>query len=185
MLQSAPARAPQKAHRFLIRPILIVALSLVAFSVNSYAQRDQLTDKEQNLVREAQELPKRTEVFIKAIDRRMLVISVGAQAAAAKQSKKELELWGEMPTGTRAELFSDIARILDEAITNIDDAAERSPKSPLLKPSLQKLNDAATRLLPQLTALRSNAADGDERERLEQAIENAQAIIEAAKRNSK
>src|SRR6185503_6131623 len=84
-------------------------------------QRDHLTPQEVDLVKEAQILDKRVDVFIRAAERRLMVINGSAGAAAnAKQLKKDSERWGELPTGSRAELVSDIARILDEAITNID-----------------------------------------------------------------
>jgi hypothetical protein len=161
------------------RKLFIVALGAVVltqlFINTAFAQRDNLTEKEQELVREAQEISKRTDVFIKAIERRLLVIN----NPNAVQTKKEEEKWGALPAGTRAQLLADIARIFDEAITNIDDTAERSPKSEHLPKALKALNDAAQRLMPQLIALRDKTSE-DEREQLERAIENAQSIIDAA-----
>ena len=102
-----------------------------------------------SLVKDAQILDKRIEVFIKAVDRRMLVINNAAEANA-KQLKKDSEKWGELPTGTRAELMSDISRIFDEAITNIDDVSARDEKNPLIPKALRKLAAAATRIVEQL-----------------------------------
>jgi hypothetical protein len=141
--------------------------------------RDHLTEQEMDLVREAQALDKRTAVFIRAIERRLLVIT-DPTAAASKQVQKETEKWGELPKGTRAELLSDIAKILDEAITNIDDVSERDDKNPLLPKSLRLLSAAATRFTTQLTPMRDQATEEGERESLEQALESAQSIIEAA-----
>ncbi|GAC1404349.1 MAG: hypothetical protein NVSMB56_18950 [Pyrinomonadaceae bacterium] len=161
--------------------VTLLLMSFASFFVNAsvsariIAQREHLTEKEQDLVREAQELSKRTEVFTKVADRRLLVLS----NPNATQTKKEEEKWGALPTGTRAELYGDLARILDEAITNIDDTATRSPKSEQLPKALNALNAYAARILPQLIAMRDKTTDA-ERERLEQAIENAQAIIDAA-----
>src|SRR6266851_3374906 len=96
--------------------------------VRAVQARDHLTEQEVELVKDSQILDKRIEVFIKAADRRMLVLGgTGAttDATNAKQSKKDAELWGPLPTGTRAELIGDIARIFDEAITNIDDVSSR------------------------------------------------------------
>lgn len=166
--------------------VTLLLISVISFLVNAtvsartLAQREHLTEKEQDLVREAQELLKRTEVFTKVADRRLLVLS----NQDATQTKKEEEKWGALPTGTRAELLSDLARILDEAITNIDDVAARSPKSEQLPKALNALNAYAAQLIPKLTAMREKATD-DERERLEQAIENAQSIIDAANRKGK
>ena len=142
--------------------------------------RDHLTEEEQELVREAQTLDKRTAVFIRAIERRLLAITDPTAAAASKQVQKETEKWGELPRGTRAELLSDIARILEEAVTNIDDVSERDEKNPLLPKSLRLLSAAVTRFIPQLTPMRDTAKEEGERESLEQALESAQSIIEAA-----
>src|ERR1044072_3228132 len=101
--------------------LLFVLPLLFAQTVN--AQRDHLTPQEVDLVKEAQILDKRIEVFVKAADRRLMVLT-GTQSANAKQLKKDSELWGELPTGSHADLLGDIAGILDEAITNIDRSEE-------------------------------------------------------------
>lgn len=142
-------------------------------------QRDHLTPQEVELVREAQELDKRTAVFIKAAERRMLGL-VDPQAAHSKQVQKDLEKWGELPKGTPAELLSDLSKILDEAITNIDDSSARAPESKLLPKSLRKLAEASTGFLAQLVPMRSGTRDARAREALEQAIENVQEIVAAA-----
>ena len=141
-------------------------------------QREHLTPEEIELVRDNQELDKRTSVFIKAAERRLLVAN-NPQSAAAKLSAKDLEKWGELK-GTRAELLSDLARILDEAITNIDDAAQHNEKSSLVPKSLRMLADACNRFAPQLASMRDAAQDDAEREWIEKAVENAQEVIEAA-----
>ncbi len=143
--------------------------------------RDHLTPQEADLVRAEQTIDRRTSVFIRAVERRLLVLKA-PNAAASKSAPKDSDKLGELPTGTRAELFNDIAQILDEAITNIDDVAEREPKSALLPKSLRKLSEASTNLLPQLTALRAATQEEAERAALDQAIENAQSIINAAQK---
>ena len=164
---------------------LLVTAALLSLGRNVAAyQRDHLTEQEADLVREAQALDRRIEIFIKAVDRRLLALSDG-NATQSKQVKKDMEKWGELPTGTRTQLLSDIARILDEAITNIDDAGARSSQSIILPKAFQKLTEASTRILPQLTAMRSTTNDKAEREMLEQAIENLQSIAAAANRTGK
>jgi len=160
--------------------LLFYSLNTTLAASVAASQREHLTAAEIELVRDTQELDKRTQVFVKAVERRMLVMT--DPAAAAKQAQKDVELWGELPQGTRTQLFSDIGRILDEAITNIDDAAERSPQSTLLAKSLRILAEASQNLLPRLTAMRDAALTEAERDALEQAIENAQTVIEAAKK---
>jgi hypothetical protein len=139
--------------------------------------RDHLTDQETELVRYYQELDKRMEVFIKAIDRRFAILSGTAQPAAKKAVKDEPE-WGDLPKGTRAELFGDIAGILDEAITNLDDVSRRDEKNPLISRSLRKLTSAANGYLTQLNTLKSQAKDPDEVAAIERVFDNANQIIE-------
>jgi methionine synthase II (cobalamin-independent) len=163
--------------------ILIYALAVPSLLLlargDATARRDPLTDKEADLVREAQALDKRTEVFIKAAERRLLVIT-DPNSGASSQAQKDAEKWGDFK-GTRAELLYDIANILEEAITNIEDAGTHNSKSQLIPKSIRKLAEAATRFLPALTALRDRAND-EERGSLEKAIENAQEIVTAANR---
>lgn len=161
---------------------LVASISLLPPARSNAAtaqRREHLTEQEVEMVRDTQELDRRADLFIKIAERRLLVVT-GAPAAQA--SAKDLEKWGEVPKGTRAAHFNDLARIFDEAITNVDDVALRTPDSALIPKAVRKLADASARFLPQLTALRSSATAEGEREALEQTIDNLQQIIEAAKR---
>ncbi len=142
-------------------------------------RRDPLTEKEADLVREAQALDERTKVFAKAVERRLLALA-GQSAATSKQAQKDAEKWGELPQGTRAELLYDIAGILDEAVTNIEDVGSHNAKSSLIPKSLRILAEASNHFLPQLTAMREQAQEEREKDALERAIEGAQEIIAAA-----
>src|ERR1051325_1460961 len=134
--------------------LLFVLPLLFAQTVN--AQRDHLTPQEVDLVKDAQALDKRIEVFIKAADRRLLVLNGGtAVVANTKQAKKEAALWGDLPTGSRAELISDIAKILDEAITNIDDVSARDERNPLIAKSLRRLAQAGNTIREQAKRTRT------------------------------
>jgi acyl-CoA reductase-like NAD-dependent aldehyde dehydrogenase len=146
-------------------------------------KRDHLTEQEVELVRDAQALDKRTEVFIRAAERRLQAIN-GATAPAidAKKAQKEMDKWGPLPKGTRAELMQDFAKILDEAINNIDDVAARDIKNPLVVKSLRKLATAVNNFLPQVNSIRASARDGEELAALEDALDNMQQITEAANR---
>ncbi len=148
-------------------------------SVRCFQARDHLTPEEVELIRNAQILDKRIDVFIKAADRRLLVLSGGA-AAGEKQLKKDSETWGELPTGTRAELLGDIARIFDEAITNIDDVSARDEKNPLIPKALRKLAAAASRTVDQLKPLQEQAKGGAETSGFEMLVKHAEEIVEAA-----
>jgi hypothetical protein len=166
------SKEPRRRARALL--IFLVLVSLPAHA--AAPQREHLTPEEIEIIRDTQELDKRTGVFIKAVERRLLALT----DPSAKQLKDDLEKWGEVK-GTRAQLLSDVARILDEAVVNIDDAHTHNQKSPLLRKSLYKLSEASNRFLPQLVPLRASAQNEPERENLEQAIEQAQQIVEAAK----
>jgi len=144
-------------------------------------QRDHLTQQEVDLVKEAQILDKRIDVFVKAAERRLMVINGSASASTnAKQLKKDSERWGELPTGSRAELVSDIAKILDEAITNIDDVVTRDERNPLVAKSLRKLAQATTSIMGQLKPLATEAKSEAEIASFELLNEDAQSILEAA-----
>jgi hypothetical protein len=163
------------------RLLLILFISLfVGFSAQAQS-RDHLTQQEVDLVKEAQILDKRIDVFIKAVERRMMVINNSA-SANAKQLKKDSERWGELPTGSRAELVSDIARIFDEAITNIDDVSSRDERNPLIAKALRKLAQAVNSTMAQLKPLSTEAKSDAEIASFELLNEDAQSILEAATR---
>src|SRR5918993_3748778 len=156
--------------------LLVASISLLQSA--TLQKRDHLTEKEVDLVKEAQVLDKRIDVFIKAAERRMMVINNSA-AANAKQLKKDAERWGELPTGSRAELVSDIARILDEAITNIDDVSSRDERNPLIAKSLRKLAQAVNSIMEQLRPLSTEAKTDAEVASFELLNEDAKSILEA------
>ena len=160
----------------MLHGFLCAGMFLICGSASAQT-RDHLTDQETELVRFHQELDKRIEVFIRAIDRRFAILNGTAQPAAKKLIKDEPE-WGEVPKGTRAQLLGDIAGILDEAITNIDDVSRRDEKNPLISRSLRKLTSSANGYLSQLAALRTKAKDPDEEAAIERVADNANQIIE-------
>ncbi|MDX6576867.1 MAG: hypothetical protein QOE96_2820 [Blastocatellia bacterium] len=168
----------QTALRWLVilHGMLFAGLFLIGGSASAQT-RDHLTDMETDLVRFHQELDKRMEVFIRAIDRRFAIINGAAQPKIKKLDKEEPE-WGELPKGTHVELLGDIAGILDEAITNIDDVSRRDEKNPLISRSLRKLTASANGYLTQLVALRNQAKDTDEIAAIERVADNANQIVE-------
>ncbi len=169
-----PARLPL----LLFTAVLILASASVA---TAFQAREHFTEQEIELVKDAQILDKRIDVFIKAADRRVLVLSgTGPDAATAKQLKKDSDSWGELPTGSRAELIADIAGIFDEAITNIDDVSLRDEKNPLIAKALRKLAAAATRIVEQLKPAEAQAKGDAELSSFDQLADNADAIIQAA-----
>lgn len=184
------SRALKVAGSNLILAALLCVLIAVAavpgaFAQGSPAHRDHLTEQEAGLIREAQRIDLRTAIFIKAVDRRLLALAAltgnTAPIVNAKAVAKDAEKYGEIPTSTAAELLGDIERILDEAITNIDDASEKKQQTEILPKTLAKLSAAATRYLAQLTPMRLTLKDEPARLKLERAIENAESIVDAAK----
>ena len=164
--------------RTLIAVAFVLCL-MISISVSAFQKRDHLTPLEVDRVKEAQILDKRIEVFIRAAERRLIVIN-GTAAANAKQLKKDAEKWGELPAGSRFELVDDIARILDEAITNIDDVSTRDERNPLIPKALRKLAASTTSIMQQVTPLKSEAKSEFEVSSLESLNEYAKAILDAA-----
>jgi hypothetical protein len=167
-----------RASIFLLTIISIPTPGLGARTRPAQA-REHLTPQEIELVKDAQVLDKRIDVFIKAADRRMLALNRG-DAPSAKQLKKDSESWGDLPSGTRAELVGDIARIFDEAITNIDDVSARDENNPLLAKALRKLAAAASRIVDQLKPLQAQAKGEEEISSFIQLAEHAESILQAA-----
>ena len=161
--------------------ITIAALLLVVglHSAAPAQHRDHLTPQEVELIKDTQVLDKRIEVFIKAAERRILVLT-GTADPNAKQAKKDSEKWGGLPTGSPGELVWDVARILDEAITNIDDVSSRDEKNPLIPKALRRLAVAATRIVDQVKPFAAKAESVSETNSFDQLIENAEAIAQAA-----
>lgn len=163
--------------RILSRLVLIAAVSLSVVTIAAAQPRDHLTDKETDLIRFHQQLDKRMDVFIKAIDRRFAIIN-GLEQAKTKKIDKEEPEWGDLPKGSRAQLLGDIAAILDEAITNIDDVSRRDEKSPLISRALRKLTAAANGYVTQVKTMASQTKDTDELSAIERVLLQAEQIIE-------
>src|SRR5215212_693606 len=172
---------PRKVSARLRRatPLLFALCVCLSLAAPAAAQkREHLTPEEIELVRDNQELDARTKVFIKAAERRLLAVTEPAESA--KNAPKEKEKWGEVK-GTRAQLFYDISKILEEAVVNVDDVAEHNPESPLLRKSLFMLAEATTRMLPALSKLREGVESEAEADQLDRALETAREITDAAK----
>lgn len=158
--------------------LVLLAVVLLSFVAIAAAQpRDHLTDQETDLIRFHQQLDKRIEVFIKAMDRRFAIIN-GLEQAKTKKIDKEEPDWGDLPKGSRAQLLGDIASILDEAITNIDDVSRRDEKSPLISRGLRKLTAATNGYVTQVKAIASQTKDADELSAIDRVLQQAEQIIE-------
>jgi hypothetical protein len=166
-------------QRLLLQAAISILLTTPLLALTPQT-RDHLTPQEQDLIKDTQVLDKRIEVFIKAADRRLLALNVGT--ANAKQLKKDSEKWGEIPTGSKAELLRDIAKILDEAIMNIDDVSARDERNPLIPKALRKLAAEATLIVERLKPLHAQAKGEAELGSFEELLENADSIVQAANR---
>jgi hypothetical protein len=158
--------------------MLSVMLFLMIPPLGTYSQtqqRDHLTEKEDELLREFQVIDKRIDIFIKAADRRLLVLA----NPNATQKKKEEETWGPLPTGSKLELLQDYTRILQEAEEKMDDGLYRG-KSPALEKALNKFKEAAVRQIPLLRALAPQLTDKREQRALEEAIQEAETVSQAS-----
>lgn len=177
-----------KNFKFEIRLAAITAfLAIVFFAPVNFtsplahaAQRDNLTATEADRVRDARDIERRVDAFIKIAERRLLALT-DPQAAQSRQIRRDMERWGELPTGTRLQLLSDLAQTLNEAITNIEDAATRpGAVAEQGARALRKLSEASARFLTQLTPMRAGMSEeSPEREQLERAIQYAQEIVAA------
>jgi len=158
--------------------LIFIAVTTFSFAAIAIAQpRDHLTDQETDLVRFHQQLDKRIDVFIKAMDRRFAIIN-GLEQTKTKKLDKEEPDWGDLPKGSRAQLLGDIASILDEAITNIDDVSRRDEKSPLISRSLRKLTAATNGYVTQVKSIAAQTKDADELSAVERVLQQAEQIIE-------
>lgn len=169
--------------KYFFRPLFFVLLLLLigGLSFSASAQkRDHLTEAEIEIIRDTQELDLRTKVFVKAAERRFVALGVLAESKPAKKEKDNSE-WGAPPTGTRAELLGDIAKILEEAMNNLDNVWSREPKNPLVPKALKILSDAAARFQTQAGSLDSKAASEKEREAVFQIKRDLENILQAQK----
>ena len=161
--------------------VFVVLFLTVLFSFNANAQvkRDNLTDKEDMQVREAQELDLRMKVYVRIIERRLLAIS-NPNAPQTKELQKEAETLGDVRTGTSSDLYWDIQKTLNEAIGKIDDAAERDINNPLFGKAVHILTDGCQKWQPQFKAGIEKTQDEKEKGLILSSVESCSQIIEAS-----
>ena len=154
------------------------------FNVNqAQAQRkDHLTNEEIELIRFHQEIDKRMEVYVNAIERRFLVLNGTGSLTPKelKRLKKDSNKWGELPKGSQEKILSDIDKILDEAINKIDDVAERDMKSDLFAKAVHILADGAKSFIPRLKTFNEKAQTTREKAVIISAVDYCNMIIEAS-----
>ncbi len=169
--------------RFTVLALLAFA---VLFSTAAGQRRDFVTEQEGELIREAQEIDLRIEALTKFIDRRLAAANIPGHTWSPP--KKNSELWGPEPTGSRSELLSDIKRLLQKSIDDIDDIASRTSTAiegnevsgKLFPKAVRNLAAAATRYKPIFQAELEKSKSNTDRGLLMQSIEFCDQIVEAA-----
>lgn len=157
---------------------VVIVLAFLA-PVSARAQRrDYLNEKEADLVRENQQIDLRIDILTKAIDRRFMVL--GGQPEGAKDWQKASDLWGDMPGGSRAALFTDIERLLQKSIDDIDDvAAHDRMDSKFFPKAVRALGKSAEKYLPVLKTALDKTKDEKEIGAILGSIESCDQIIAA------
>ena len=162
----------KKIPTFLTVFAAIFGIALLIPSSAQGQRRDYLTEAEIELVRDAQQIDLRVEVLTRSIDRRLAVIS--------NQTPKEKEIWGPLPTGSRIELLLDIEKLLQKAIDDVDEVADRNKDSKLFPKAVHKLADSCREYLPRFKSFFDTAKDEKERGALLGATQNCNEVIEAS-----
>ncbi len=141
---------------FFVFSLFTVHCSLLT-SINAQS-RDFLTAEEIEIIRDAQQIDDRMDVLVKAIDRRFSALNAIVSVPVIGKERKDDREWGKAPTGTRAELLYDIKAIMQKAVDDIDNLAER-PESMVVDPD-EKPNKKNSRTFEALfpKAVRSLAA---------------------------
>jgi hypothetical protein len=111
------------------------------FPPNAAGQnRDYFTDDEVEMIRNAQEIDARIDVLTHCIDRRFAVLKIGSVKI---NPEKEKDKWGPMPAGTHTELLADVKNILQKAVDDIDNLAERPDSAPIPLDPKEKRKDSS------------------------------------------
>lgn len=150
---------------------------------------DYLTEEEDDHVREAQKPDERMKVFMKIADRRLMGITgqppTGSDKKSQKKAEDEEREWGAIPKLERWELLRHYARAIEEAMTKLDDAYERNPKSSAIPRALTILGEATDRHLQILRSLQSEVRNEREERALGEALSQAERANEGAKKGPK
>lgn len=167
--------------------LFLLAITFLFISPDASAQRrDFVTEAESELIREHQEIDMRIEVMTKFIDRRLA--AAGIPGSAWTPPKKNADLWGEEPKGTKLELLSDVKRLLQKAIDDIDDIASRTTTAiegnevtgKLFPKAVRNLSAACERYKTIFQAELEKSTDQKQRGLLMDSVEFCNQITEAA-----
>lgn len=110
--------------------LFIAALCIDVFSSKEAAQRrDYMTEQEIEIIRDAQDIDTRVEALTRMIDRRFAVLNI--EVNGWKDARKESDVWGELPKGTNLQLLSDIKKLLQKAVDDIDNLSAHPDSAPI------------------------------------------------------
>ena len=176
--------------KFVRRPLVtfaaVVALIIVVGGRAEAQRRDFMTEAEIELIRDNQDIDLRIDVLTKMIDRRFAALKL--EAGGWKPPAKETDKWGEEPAGTRLQLLTDIRRLLQKAVDDIDDVSEHDANAltqnkttgKLFPKAVRKLSAAAARYSPILNSAVKTTTDEMQRGSILNSIDLCDQIIEAA-----
>ncbi len=106
---------------------------------------------------------------------------LNSDASQAKRVEKDLDRWGELPKGSRGALLSDIEKILQKAIDDIDDVAAHTKMDEKLFPkAVLDLTSACQGYIPQFKTFFDLSKDEKEKGSILGAIDDCNQIIEAS-----
>ncbi|MEP7213605.1 MAG: hypothetical protein ABI791_11035 [Acidobacteriota bacterium] len=164
-----------------------VAAFIIIIGGRAEAQRrDSMTEAEIELIRDNQDIDLRVDVLTKMIDRRFAALKL--DVAGWKPPAKETDKWGEEPTGTRLQLLTDVRRLLQKAVDDVDDVSEHDANAltqnkttgKLFPKALRKLSAAASRYSLILKSSLKTSIDEMERGSILNSIDLCDQIIEAS-----
>jgi hypothetical protein len=120
------------------------------------------------------------------IDRRFSAL--GLDVGGWKESGKDSKLWGDRPTGSPSEPISDIRKLLQKAIDDVDDVAEHNENTlaqnkttgKLFPKAVRSLASASQRYLGILKPIAAKTSDEKEKGIVLNTIELCEQVIEAA-----
>ena len=166
------------------RILFVLLIVGVLFGSASAQRRDYMTEAEIEIVRNNQDVDLRIAALTRMIDRRFAVLGI---ATGGLKPKKSDDDWGAEPTGSRAELLSDIKRLIEKAIDDIDNLAARMPDKTkeekkgvnVFNKAVRDLAASASRWVPPLKKEYDTAQDDKIRVPVAAALEFCQQIIEA------
>jgi hypothetical protein len=171
---------------------LLLAFLLICFLSYSSSAKDYLNEQEVDRVREAQEIDKRTMVFLKIATRRLDAIlgvkTVEVPQPAKKKDKKEKKKekeeeeelsqdYGPDPVGSTSQLLVGYTTAIVEMMDKIDDAYEKRKDDPKLSKALEKVREGGKEQLGRLEQVRAKLKSDEEQRLLEKAIETVKMAV--------